>query len=121
MRSVIVIAGTVVVGSVIGVYAMARVPAFREALTHSAIPTPAPTGTKTVTLTISGMTCDGCTAAVKLAAQRIDGVSAVTVDYAQGRADVTYDSTKTNPTALAATISEKSGYAASLDFTRAVK
>jgi copper chaperone CopZ len=121
MRSVIVIAGSVVVGGVIGVYAMARVPAFRQAVTHSDAAASASTGTKTVTLKISGMTCEGCTAAVKLAAQRIDGVSAVTVDYAQGRADVTYDSAKTSPAALAKTISENSGYAASLDFTPKVQ
>lgn len=121
MRSVILIAGSVVVGGVIGVYAMARVPAFREAVTHGAVTTTASTGAKTVTLKISGMTCEGCTAAVKLAGQRTEGVSAVTVDYAQGRADVTYDPAKTNPTAIAATISEKSGYAASLDFTPKVQ
>jgi copper chaperone CopZ len=121
MRSVFVIAGSLVVGGVIGVYAVARVPAFRAAVTGSAASTTAPSGTKTVTLKISGMTCEGCTAAVKLAAQRIDGVSAVTVDYAQGRADVTYDAAKTTPASLAKTISETSGYAASLDFTPKVQ
>lgn len=115
MRSSLLIVGGVVFGGVIGVVAVARVPALRNAVTStSAAATPA---TKTVTLKITGMTCEGCTAAVRLAAQRIDGVSAATIDYAQGRADITYDPAKTNPTALAVTISEKSGYAASLDFT----
>lgn len=119
MRSSLLIVGGVVFGGVIGVVAVARVPALRNAVTStSAVATPA---TKTVTLKITGMTCEGCTAAVKLAAQRIDGVSAATIDYAQGRAEITYDPAKTNPTALAATISEKSGYAASLDFTPKVE
>jgi copper chaperone CopZ len=119
MRSAVLIVGSVVVGGVIGVFAMARVPALRDAVTSGAAASvPA---TKTVTLRIAGMTCEGCTAAVKLAAQRIDGVTAATVDYAQGRADVTYDPAKTNPNALAATISKKSGYAATLDFTPKVQ
>lgn len=116
MRAVVLVVGSVVVGGVIGAYAMARVPALREAVNgpRTASATPAQ---ETVTLKITGMTCDGCTAAVKLAALRIDGVSAATVDYAQGRADITYDPSKTDPKALAAILSEKSGYAATLDFT----
>ena len=117
MRAVMIVVGSVVVGSVIGAYAMVRVPALREAVSgsHAASASQLPTPSlKSVTLKITGMTCEGCTAAVKLAAQRIDGVTAATIDYPQGRAVITYDPAKTNPAAIAATISEKSGYAATL-------
>lgn len=115
MRAAVLVVGSVVVGSVIGAFAMARVPALREAVSGS--PAAATPALKSVTLKVTGMTCEGCTAAVKLAAQRVAGVTEAKIDYAQGRADVTYDPATTTPTAIATAISQTSGYTASLDFT----
>ena len=63
-------------------------------------------------LKITGMTCGGCEAAVKIAARRIDGVTAVTASYTTGTADVTYDPARTSPDAIAKEISRKSGFKA---------
>lgn len=68
--------------------------------------------TQTCTLNITGMTCAGCEAAVKLAARRIDGVKDVKASYERKSAEVTYDPAKTNPTTIAKVISEKSGFKA---------
>src|SRR5215212_8665756 len=66
----------------------------------------------TCTLKVSGMTCAGCEVAVRLAARRVDGVRDVTVSYAKGKAEVTYDPAKTSPAAIAAAITKKSGFTA---------
>lgn len=63
-------------------------------------------------LAIEGMTCGGCAAAVKMAAKGIDGVKDATVSYEDGRAEVTYDASKTTPEAIARVVSEKSGFKA---------
>jgi Au+-exporting ATPase len=42
----------------------------------------------TTDLTITGMTCEGCTAAVSRALGKVAGVTAVTVDLATGRARI---------------------------------
>lgn len=68
--------------------------------------------TETCTLKVSGMTCAGCEVAVRLAARSVDGVQAVTVSYAKGKADVTYDPAKTNPAEIAKVITKKSGFTA---------
>ena len=68
--------------------------------------------TLTCTLKVSGMTCAGCEVAVRLAARSVDGVQAVTVSYAKGKADVTYDPAKTNPADIAKVITKKSGFTA---------
>lgn len=73
---------------------------------------PAKAATRVVTLKVSGMTCAGCGAAVKLAARKIDGVKDVTVVYSKTTAAVTYDPAKTTPGAIAKFISEKSGFKA---------
>lgn len=64
------------------------------------------------TLKVSGMTCAGCEAAVRLAARNVDGVQDVTVSYAKGKAEVTYDPAKTSPAAIATAITKKSGFTA---------
>ena len=68
--------------------------------------------TKTCTLKISGMTCAGCATAVKMAASKVDGVTAVTVSYEKGEAVVTYSPAKTNPEAIAKAVTDKSGFKA---------
>ncbi|GMV21148.1 MAG: cation transporter [Vicinamibacterales bacterium] len=66
--------------------------------------------TKVCTLKVTGMTCSGCEAAVKLAAKQIDGVKAVKASYAKGMAEVTFDPAKTTPDEIAKRIADKTGY-----------
>src|SRR5215471_19016414 len=68
--------------------------------------------TKT-TLTIKGMTCGGCVAAVKLQLKRTAGVTAYEVSLEKGEAEVSYDPSKTDPKRIAASVSE-TGYSASV-------
>jgi len=63
-------------------------------------------------LNVSGMTCAGCAAAVKMAAKQIDGVEDADVSLETGTAKVTYDAAKTTPAAIAKTITDKTGFAA---------
>ena len=66
--------------------------------------------TKVCTMKVTGMTCSGGEAAVKLAAKQIDGVKDAKASYAKGTADVTYDPAKTAPDAIAEAIAQKTGY-----------
>ena len=100
MRKILVLATAVLVGGV------AATPALRA---HSAQTQPA-AATKMCTVKITGMTCSGCEAAVKIAAKQIDGVIAASASYAKGTAEVTYDSSKTSPEAIAKAIAVKTGY-----------
>jgi len=68
--------------------------------------------TQVCTLKVSGMTCAGCEAAVKIAARSIDGVKDVKASYAKKNAEVTYDPSKTSPEAIAKVITDKSGFKA---------
>jgi mercuric ion binding protein len=68
--------------------------------------------TMKVTLKVTGMTCAGCTTAVKLAAKRVEGVTNATASYEKGTAEITYDSAKTSPDAIAKAVTEKSGFKA---------
>lgn len=68
--------------------------------------------TQVCTLKVSGMTCAGCEAAVRMAARSIDGVSDVKASYAKKNAEVTYDPAKTSPELIAKVITEKSGFKA---------
>ncbi len=65
---------------------------------------------KVCTLKVSGMTCDGCAAAVKRVAKKVDGVTDADVSYEKGRAVVTFDPAKTNPDAIAKAVTKKSGF-----------
>jgi copper chaperone CopZ len=65
------------------------------------------------TLTIKGMTCGGCVAAVKLQLRKTAGVTAYDVSLEKGEAEVSYDRDKTDPKKIAASVSE-TGYAASV-------
>lgn len=66
----------------------------------------------TCTLKVTGMTCGGCAAAVKMAAKKVDGVADADVSYEKGRAVVTYDSAKTTPEKIAKAITDGSGFKA---------
>ena len=98
MKTVILVVGLLAVG---GASFAAQTPAKAS--------TPA---TKVCTLKVTGMTCAGCEAAVKIAAKKIDGVSDITVSYDKAAAQVTYDPAKTTPEAIAKVIRAKTGYKA---------
>jgi len=53
-----------------------------------------------VTFDVKGMTCVGCEASVKHAAQSVDGVLETEVSYTARTAAIAYDKTKTNREAL---------------------
>ncbi len=69
--------------------------------------------TSKTTLTIKGMTCGGCVAAVKLQLRKTGGVIAYDVSLEKGEADVSYDPGKTEPKKIAASVSE-TGFTASV-------
>ena len=49
---------------------------------------------------------------MKIAAKRVNGVTETKVSYKEGRAEVTYDPTKTTPEAIARAITDNSGFKA---------
>jgi mercuric ion binding protein len=57
-------------------------------------------GSKTVTLTVSNMTCVTCPITVKMALTKVEGVSKAAVDFDKKEAVVTFDDAKTNAAAL---------------------
>ena len=61
---------------------------------------PAWASPKTVTLNVSGMTCEACPVTVKKALQRVPGVSQIDVLYDKKQVVVTFDDSKTNTDAL---------------------
>ena len=73
---------------------------------------PATPTTEVCTLKVSGMTCSGCEAAVRMAARSVDGVTDVKVSYAKGNAEVTFDPSMTTPDAIAKVVTDKSGFKA---------
>ncbi|MFA7351593.1 MAG: mercury resistance system periplasmic binding protein MerP [Methylotenera sp.] len=70
---------------------------------------PAFSATKTVTLTVSGMTCAACPITVKKALGRVDGVVKAEVSFGRREAVVTFDDAETNVAALARATAE-AGY-----------
>ena len=56
--------------------------------------------TKTVTLSVPGMTCAACPITVKKALTKVDGVQKAEVSYEKREAVVTFDDAKTNADAL---------------------
>ncbi len=100
MRKVLLLVATIVLGGIATATA-ARVQATQAKPAEA---------TKVCTMTVTGMTCAGCEAAVKLAAKQIDGVKEAKANYAKGIADVTYDPAKTGPDAIAKAIAQKTGY-----------
>ncbi len=55
---------------------------------------------KTITLTVSNMTCATCPITVKRALTKVEGVSKAAVDLDKKEAVVTFDDAKTNAAAL---------------------
>ncbi|MBC8772547.1 MAG: mercury resistance system periplasmic binding protein MerP [Stenotrophomonas sp.] len=65
-----------------------------------ALSAPAWAATRTVTLSVPGMTCATCPITVKKALSKVEGVIAAKVTWEPKEAVVTYDDTKTTPAAL---------------------
>ena len=65
-----------------------------------ALSAPAWAATKTVTLSVPGMTCATCPITVKKSLEKVSGVSDVQVNFDQKTATVTYDPDKAQPEAL---------------------
>jgi mercuric ion binding protein len=57
-------------------------------------PAKAATATRTVTLTVKGMTCGGCVLSTRKVLTRLEGVTNADVSYEKGTAVVTYDPSK---------------------------
>jgi mercuric ion binding protein len=57
---------------------------------------PAMAATKTVTLSVKGMTCAACPITVRKALDRVKGVEKVKVSFEKKEAIVTFDDAKTN-------------------------
>ena len=55
---------------------------------------------KTVTLSVSGMTCAACPITIKKALTEVDGVTEAEVSFDKKEAVVTFDDTKTSVSAL---------------------
>jgi mercuric ion binding protein len=55
---------------------------------------------KTITLSVSGMTCAACSDTVKKALQKVEGVETTEVNYDKKEAVITYDDAKTGVEAL---------------------
>ncbi|MBA3270374.1 MAG: heavy-metal-associated domain-containing protein [Acidobacteria bacterium] len=100
MRKILILAAAVLVGGV----------ATATAVGGQSTQTKPAEGTKVFTIKVSGMTCSGCEAALKIAAKQIDGVEDAKASYAKGTAEITYDSAKTSPEAIAKAIAQKTGY-----------
>ncbi|MEO6959928.1 MAG: mercury resistance system periplasmic binding protein MerP [Burkholderiaceae bacterium] len=56
--------------------------------------------TKTVTLSVPGMTCAACPITVKAALSKVEGVSKIAVIFDKREATVTFDDAKTSAQAL---------------------
>ncbi len=74
---------------------------------------PAWAATKTITLSVSNMTCAACPITVKKALSKVEGVQAADVSYEKKEAVVTYDDAKTNVEALTKA-TEGAGYPSEL-------
>ena len=69
--------------------------------------------TAKTTLSIKGMTCGGCVAAVKVQLKKTNGVTAYEVSLDKAEAEVTYDPARTEPKKIAESVS-KTGFQASV-------
>ena len=66
----------------------------------AALSAPAWAATKTVTLSVPGMTCAACAITVKTALSKVAGVEKAEVSFEKREAVVTFDEAKTNADAL---------------------
>jgi copper chaperone len=64
----------------------------------------------TCTLKVDGMACGACENRVQKVAKRIDGVTDAVADHRTNTARVTFDPSKTNPAAIAKSITEDAGF-----------
>ena len=64
------------------------------------LPSSAWAASKTVTLSVSGMTCAACPITIKKALTEVDGVTKAEVSFDKKQAVVTFDDTKTGVAAL---------------------
>lgn len=69
--------------------------------------------TKTVNLSVPGMTCSACPITVKKALGKVDGVVKAEVSFEKKEATVTYDDAKTTVNALL-TATKNAGYPSSV-------
>ena len=75
----------------------------------AAFATPVWAATKTVRLSVPGMTCAACPITVKKALSKVQGVEKVEVSFEKREAVVTFDDAKTNVEALTSA-TENAGY-----------
>lgn len=75
--------------------------------------TPVWAASKTVMLSVPGMTCAACPITVKKALSKVDGVTKTEVDLDKREAVVTYDDAKTNVEKLT-DATEEAGYPSSV-------
>jgi copper chaperone CopZ len=61
-------------------------------------------------LKVEGMACSACAARVEKQALKVDGVKAAKVDQPKGIASVTFDPTRTSPSAIAKAVASKTGF-----------
>lgn len=83
------------------------------ALVLAAVVAPVWAATRTVTLSVPGMTCAACPITVKKALSKVDGVQEVNVSYKKHEAVVTFDDAMTTVGALTKA-TENAGYPASV-------
>jgi len=82
-------------------------------IAFSAVAAPAWAASKTVTLTVPGMTCSACPLTVRQAISKVDGVNKVDVKFDQREAVVTFDDAKASVQNLTQT-TENAGYPSSV-------
>jgi copper chaperone CopZ len=63
-------------------------------------------------LRVSGMICGTCAATVEKTVKKVDGVKRTKVSQPKGTAEITYDSAKTTPEAIAKIINDKTNFKA---------
>lgn len=80
-----------------------------ESAQQSGTAASAPVNVKQATFHVEGMTCGSCNVAVKVAAERVDGVTEARASHAEKRAWVSFDPARTSSEAIARAITE-AGY-----------
>lgn len=103
----------------VAVLALAFFPAYGAKLVGTPA-TAAPSASaqlETITLKISGMTCEACAGVVRYSLMEVPGVAAAEVDYPAGRATVKYSPAKTGPAKLVEAV-DATGYKAEISGAR---
>lgn len=72
---------------------------------------------ETRVLGIEGMTCDNCVKTLTRALKKVSGIKDVNVDRESARAEITFDTTKTDMAEIHAAI-ERSGYNATREVSK---